>query len=138
MKDALLTQRQRRDLYSLYLKGLREGRFSSVRDAASWLCRQPAPCFYISPERATLLVGRIMNNRSLSDLHSSTQRMAWKLYHDYRAWVLSHPGKKHSRVNVMNELIEHPAPEFYMSHDAIRKALRIEIQAAKRKMGWLD
>ena len=55
MRDNKLKQRKRRDLYSLYKKALEEGRFSSMRDAGAYLCRQPAPCFYISPEIKQLI-----------------------------------------------------------------------------------
>lgn len=133
MRDNKLKQRKRRDLYVLYKKGLEEGRFSSMRDAGSYLCRQPAPCFYISPESATLLIGRILANQSLIDLNSSTRRMAWRLYQDYKNYLSTHPNTKRSRVSIMNELVDQPAPEFYMTSEAIRRMLREEINEARKK-----
>jgi len=136
MRDNKLKLRKRRDLYTLYKKGLEEGRFSSMRDAGRYICRQPAPCFYVSPEFASQLIGRIMANRSLADMNSSMRRMAARLYSDYKDYLLKHPDTKKSRVSIMNELVEMPAPEFYMTGDAVRRSLREEINETKKKFGW--
>lgn len=136
MKDTTLIKKKRRDLYALYRKGLEEGRFSSMRDAGNYLATIPAPCFYTSPEAASLLVGRLLDGRSLSDLNSSKRRLVRRLHEEYKKYLSDHPGTKLSRVRIMNELVDRPAPEFYMTPDAIRRALRIEIQDTKRKMGW--
>lgn len=127
MRDTRLKQLKRQDLYSLYRKGLAEGRFTSMRDAGIWLSTQPAPCFYTSPETAYKLIGRILAQHSLVDLNPSTRRMARRLYEDYKEHLRYHPDDKRSRVEIMNELVERPAPEFYMTPDAIRRALREEI-----------
>lgn len=136
MRDTKLKQRKRRDLYSLYKKGLEEGRFSSMREAGAWLSRQPAPCYYISPEEACKLVGRVLSNQSLIDVNSSTRRMVWALHRKYKEYLYTHPKSRKSRVSIMNELVEQPAPEFYMTSDAIRRALRDEINEVKKKTGW--
>ena len=59
--------------------------------------------------------------------------MAWRLYRDYKAYLLKHPGTKKSRVSIMNELVDQPAPEFYMTSEAIRRMLREEINEVKKK-----
>ena len=138
MRDNELKQRKRRDLFALYKKGLQEGRFTSMRDAGTILSRHPAPCYYISPEQATLLIGRILDNRSLMDLHASQRRMVWQLYREYKEYLLKHPDTKLSRVRIMNELVDRPAPEFYMTNEAVRRILREENLKAKRKVGWAD
>lgn len=138
MRDNNVKRRKRRDLYSLYKKGLEEGRFSSMREAGVWLSRQPAPCYYISADEAAKLVGRILGNRSLIDVNPSTRRMAWHLYKNYKGYLSSHPNTKRSRISIMNELVDRPAPEFYMTSDAVRRMLREEINDVKRKMGWGD
>lgn len=138
MRDKKLLQRKRLDLYSLYKKGLQEGRFSSVLDAARYICGHPAPCFYVSPEQATLLVGMIIDNRSLMGLSAAKRRMVVELYQRYKHYLLKHPGTKASRVRIMNELVDMEAPEFYMTEEAIRKIIREENIKARRKTGWAD
>ena len=124
MRDTRLKQMKRQDLYSIYRKGLVDGQFSSMRDAGLWICTQPAPHYYVSPEFASWLVGRIIAGQSLDDLNPSTQRMARQLYRNYEEYLRYHPDNKRSRVEIMNELVDQPAPEFYMTPDAIRRALR--------------
>lgn len=138
MRDKQLVQRKRRDLYSLYKKGLEEGRFTSMRDAAAYICRQPAPCFYISEREATLLIGKIIANRSLADLNTSKRRRAYQLYRDYKDYLSKYPGTKRSRISILNELVERPAPEFYMTSNAVRRILIEEIRKVKNNMGWGD
>ena len=136
MKDQSLKRRKRQDLYSLYLKGLEEGRFLSMRDAAEWLCRQPAPRYYIDPKKASDYVGMILGRRSLVHLNSSQRRMARKLCQEYLDWRKQYPDVKRSRLLVLDEIVDRPAPEFYMTADAVRKMLREEINEVKSKMGW--
>ena len=136
MRDKQLKQRKRLDLYSLYKKGLQEGRFSSVLDAARYLCRHPAPCFYISPEQATLLIGRILDGRGIGNLSASQRRMVLQLFVDYKNYLSQHPETKSSRVRILNELVDNPAPEFYMTEEAVRKIIREENLKARRKAGW--
>lgn len=136
MRDQQLKQRKRIDLYSLYKKGLDEGRFSSVLDAARYLCHHQAPCYYISPEQATLLIGRIIDGRGISDLSPSQRRMVIQLYYEYKRYLLLHPGTRNSRVRILNEIVDKPAPEFYMTEEAVRKIIREENLKARRKAGW--
>ena len=129
MRDTRLKQMKRQALYAVYRNGLTEGRFNSMRDAGVWICTQPAPCFFVSPEFASQLVGRFLSNQSLVDLNPSTRRMARRLYMDYQEYMRYHPNNKRSRVEIMNELVDRPAPEFYMTPDAIRRALREEMNS---------
>lgn len=136
VKDTRINQDKRKALYAIYLQGLRDGRFVSMRAAGEWIAKQPAPHFYISPESASFLVGRIINGKSLSNLHSQQRHLVRQLHHDYLEYLQSHPTTTKSRVQIMNELVDRPAPEFYMTGDAVRRALREEIAKVKKKIGW--
>lgn len=136
MKDSTLRSKRRQDLYALYKKGLEEGRFTSMRDAGRYLCRQPAPCFYINPEKASNLVSRMIAGKSIEEFHKTQQRRIRRLYEDYKKYLSDNPGTKMTRVNIMNILIDRPAPEFYMTPGSIRKVLREEVRVAKKKYGW--
>lgn len=136
VKDTRLIQDKRKALYALYLQGLRECKFVSLRSAGDWIAKQPAPHFYISPEAASILVGRVIRGKSLSGLHSQKRHLVRQLHNDYLEYLREHPGTKKSRVQIMNELVDRPAPEFYMTGDAVRRALREEIAEVKRRIGW--
>ena len=136
MKDTELKREKARALYAVYKQGLEAGQFTSMRDAASRIARHPAPRFYIEADTVSLLIGRILSNKSLIDLSYSQQRMVWQLYQDYKQYLADHPGTELTRTRIMEELVERPAPEFYMTPDAVRKALRGIIDEVKQKAGW--
>ena len=62
--------------------------------------------------------------------------MVWRLYKDYRKFLEEHPGTTLSRERIMEQLVDSPAPSFYMTPEAIRKALRKEIRYIRSKWGW--
>lgn len=123
-------------LYAVYRRGLDENRFDSMFGAGKWCARQPAPSFFISAKRASLLVGRILSNVSLIDLNASQRRMVWRLHDDYKKYLAEHPGTTLSRERIMEILVDRPAPEFYLSTDGARKMLAMEIKRRRRLRGW--
>ena len=136
MKDTELKREKARALYAAYRKGLSEGRFTSMRDAGEYLRLQPAPRFYIDSRQASIYVGWILNNTSLINLNSSQRRMIHRLYKDYKKYLSEHPDTPLSRERIMEELVEQPAPEYYMTADAVRKTLRKEIRYIRSQWGW--
>lgn len=133
MKDTELSLSQKRALYSTYIKGLEEGLFTSLRNAAEIVTKQPAPCFFISPKRASILVGMIQGGVSLVNLGHNTRRMAWQLFHNYKDYRREHPDCNLSRERILEILIDQPAPEFYLSPTAVRHILASAIKEAR---GW--
>ena len=138
VKDTGLKRKKAEALYAVYRRGLDESRFDSLFGAGKWCARQPAPSFFISAKRASLLVGRILANVSLIDLNASQRRMVWQLYEDYRQYLADHPGTTLSRERIMEILVDRPAPEFYLSTDGARKMLAMEIKRRRRLKGWYD
>ena len=136
MKDTELNRKKAEALYSVYLKGLEEGRFDSLFGAGRYCAMQPAPCFFISARQASLLVGRIFSNVSLIDLNASQRRMVRQLHHNYLEYLQAHPDNTLSRERVMEILVDQPAPEFYISGDGARRKLREQIKKARRLAGW--
>ena len=136
MRDNGLTRAKRRDLYAVYKRGLEEGRFTSIRSASEWISRQPAPCFYISPEAAYKYIGWVRARRSLMNFNASQRRMIRRLYSDYNKYLSDHPDTKRSCIDIMDELVQRPAPEFYMSPGSIKVVLLEEI--AKVKKRWQE
>lgn len=135
-KDTELKRRKADALYTVYKQGLQEGRFDSLFGAGRYCARHPAPCFYISPKQASLLIGRINSRISLINLNASQQRMAWRLWFDYRQYLSENEHTFLSRERVMEILVDQPAPEFYLTGDAARRILRGQIMHTRKKMGW--
>ena len=120
-------------LYLTFKKGLAEGSFATMRDAAKYVCKHPAPRFYIEAEKASVIIGRILANVSLINLNSCSRRQAWQLYRNYKKYLEEHPGCKLSRERIMEILVEQPAPEFYLEPQRTRKILYSERKKAMEK-----
>ena len=135
MRDNELRVLRNQALYETYKKGLEEGRFSSMRDAGRYVCRQPAPRFYISSEVASGIIGKILMHRSLINLNSCYRRRAWRLYDDYCQYLEDHPGCKLSRERILEILVDQPAPEFYIEPQHTRKILQKEIKKIRARWG---
>ena len=136
MRDSRLREQRDEDLYRVYVKGLEEGRFDNVSQAAEYVLTQPAPRFYISEFKANAYFGLIKAGVSLIGLNSSSRRRIWCLWHRYNDYVSRHPGTHLSRERILSILVEQPAPEFYLGHQHARKILKKEILKRRRK--WTD
>lgn len=131
MRNTELIRAKEQAIYDTYKRGLEEGKFSSFRDAGEWVVRQPAPRFFIESRTISLLVGRIEQNISLLDLHSSSRRLVRQIYKNYRQYLADHPDCGLSRERIMEILVEEPAPEFYITGDAARRIIRKEVKRAR-------
>lgn len=129
-------QEKMKALYEAYKKGLEEGRFTSMRHACRLISKMPAPSFFISAKEAAQYIGRIEQGFSLIDLSSSKRRLMLQLYKDYKAYLAEHPGCSLPREIIMEELVDRPAPEFYMKPEAVRGVLRTAIRNVRKEMGW--
>lgn len=136
MRDTELKREKAEALYSVYKKGLQDGRFKSLFDAARAVSCSPAPRYYISAKRASLLIGRIEAHTSLINIHRSQRRQAWHLWFRYKAYLTEHPANNLSRERIMEILIDDPAPEFFLNTEGARKILQAEIKRTRRKLGW--
>ena len=136
VKDTDLKRRKAEALYSAYKKGLEAGCFNSLFAAGRYVASQPAPCYYISARQASLILGRIQARISLVNLNPSQRRMAWRLWHNYRHYLQTHPDNTLSREKVLEILVDEPAPEFYISGDGARRVLRGEIKKIRKLKGW--
>lgn len=133
MKDNYLKEQRGEDLYRVYVDGLQSGRFVTMRDAADYARGQKAPRFYISAEKASLLVGRIIAKTSLITLNSLSRKRAWELYDRYEAFMRKNPDNGLCRVRIMELLVEEPAPEFYIGSEMARKILYGKVSEIRRK-----
>jgi hypothetical protein len=136
MRDTGLKQKKAEALYSVFKKGLDEGRFDSLFKAGRWCAQHPAPRYFISAKRASVLIGRLLNNDILAEQHPSTRRMALELFKEYKRFMAENPGNTQPRMWIMEYLIEQPAPEFFLTPDAARKMLNKEIKRRRRMRRW--
>ena len=134
MKDTELKRQRDRDLYKVYVHSLSTGHFASIGQAADYARRQPAPQWYISGRTASLLIGRIMAHQSLINLNSNSRQRIWFLYDRYRDYLKAHPGCTLSRELILEQLVEQPAPHFFVSAGRAKHIIIYERRAAIKRM----
>ena len=133
MKNTDLKRARDLALYREFKRMLAENGFPTMRTAASAVCRRPSPRFFIEPERASLLVGCIINGISLAKHNPATQRMARQLHANYEQYLKDNPGCRLSRERIMEILVEQPAPEFYIGAQSARKIIYRERKKARAR-----
>ena len=115
VKDTELKQMRDEDLYRVYVRTLGERDCASLQEAADVSRMEVAERYYISANEASSHIGSIQSGRSLINLNSCSRRRIWQLWDNYRRWLEEHPGSTLSRERIMEELVQEPAPEFYIS-----------------------
>lgn len=126
MNDMTLKRKRDEAIYACYKEGLEAGAFNSWRDAGEWVSRHPAPSYFVSAKLASRLVGQILSRTALMNLNDSSRELAWNLYHRYMSYVMAHPGCKLSRERILEEIVQEPAPQFFLSAESIRKIIKAE------------
>lgn len=134
MKDTQLKKKRDAALYREYVKGLEEGRFASMCEAADYVIRQPAPRFFISAKEASNRIGRILSGKEHIDRRSPSQRRVLLLLDRYQDYLAAYPDCQLSRESILEVLVQEPAPEFYLGWEAARQILRREV--SKRRKLW--
>lgn len=123
MKDTELRKEKDREIYSLYLKGLREQHFSNMHEAADWVRSQPASKFYISSKALVNYIGAMKHGSIPPKMFSSNEKKIKILYQMYLDFVASNPDCKLSRERICEILVDEPAPMFFICHDSCMKAI---------------
>lgn len=133
MKDTELKRARDRALFRAYKKGLANNSFSNMQEAAEYARKQESPEFFICARTASLLIGRIMSHNSLADLNSYSRRRVWELYARYVEYLQAHPDCTMTRERILEELVEEPAPEFYIGGVLAKKIIYRELNKAREK-----
>lgn len=136
MRDTELKQQMGRCLYETYKAARQERSFSSLRDAAAFVCRQGARCWFISAEEANVRIGMILQRRSLLDLGQEKRRKIWAIYERFREYMSLHPGTDEPRLYILERIVDSPAPEFFLSPERTRKILSAERFRERRERRW--
>lgn len=135
MKNTELKRARDAALYAVYKEGLSEGRFETLGQAARYVCEHPAPRFYIEGDKASLLIGKILVGESLISYNSCSRRLAWHLHKRYKEYLERHPGCKVARERILEEIVEEPAPEFFLEPQRARKIIQQERK--KERQRWV-
>ena len=67
MRDTELRKARDRELYNVYIKGLRERHFETMREAVEWARMHPASRYYLSSKALVNYISIIENKRKINN-----------------------------------------------------------------------
>ena len=119
MKRDIISMRDR-EIFRLYKKTLEEGCCRDNRDAAMRIISSPSPCFWIQPRTAEAFISRMLKGISPKNAGSNRKRMHMELYSRY----IASKGKYRNLTEACEQLVQTPAPEFYIGVDTAIKIIK--------------
>lgn len=106
--------RQRdRALLDAFNRILSSGDKPSVNEACLRVAQSPSPRFWVSPERATIVVGAMLAGRPMPRMRQSKRDMFNEIFSRFNAMRAAAPGI--SIYDAVSVIINQPAPSFYLS-----------------------
>lgn len=103
----------------------------SLPEVAARIAATPSKRFWVSEERADIIVSRLLKGKSISNMTSTKQEMFYEIYHRYLAMKEEFPSlaKKEIIWRVCNE----QAPKFYLTTKSILVLLHKARKEEKRR-----
>lgn len=98
--------------------------------------RMPASRFWVSEERATIVVSRIMQGDDLADMRPCKRRMFMEIYR--RVMTLHRERPEAAVYDLVFDVVHQPAPEMFLTPGSI-KTILIRIRKRERlDHRWFD
>ena len=125
-RDNSLREQRDRELYETYVKGLRTITFENTEQAIEWARNQSAPRFFISPKALVNYIGAIRKGTTPSNMYSWNKKKIEVLYQMYLDYMRDNPDCTLSTELICEELVEQPAPCFFIGKECALKSIRRE------------
>ena len=107
------TRERNEDLMRAYRQQIRQARHIRMRDIGAAIVNMPSARFWVSEERATIVVSALLSGRDLPENMRPTKcEMFSEIYR--RVLKLRRERPKASVFELVCEVVNSPAPKFYM------------------------
>lgn len=115
---AELSSLRSRHLLMAYFDYIRSVRNLRMSEAFANVARLPAPRFYVSANRAMVVLAKINSGDSLSDMRPLKREMFLEIHRRVSAFILDNP--RSSLVEAIESTLARPAPSFYLSPVSVK------------------
>lgn len=106
------------DLLSAYFSCVENSDHIRVPEIFQEVVDSPAPHFYISASRATIVIANIERGDRLEYMRPTKREMFFEIYRRYRALRSRYPLLPMSHL--VRRVVSQPAPKFYLSASSAR------------------
>lgn len=130
--STLAFTRQRNDaLLKAYRRQISESSYVRLCDIGQKIVDSPSPRFWVSEERAAAVVSAIMRGKNVLDTMRPSKREMFEEIHK-RVVALKELHPNRHLCDIVQEVINSPAPKFYMeASSALERLFKI-------RNGWYD
>lgn len=106
------------DLYRAYIRYLADCRYVSPEKIYHAVANMPAKRFWVSPERAAIVVARISRGEKLLEMRPTKRRMFFAIHNRVSRLKKKYPSR--SLAQLCSNVIYTPAPEFYLAPGTVK------------------
>lgn len=124
------TRQRNADLLQAYRRHLHDAHYILMPDIFARVAASPARRFWVSEERATVIVNTIIAGRPLPAMRDNKLEMFREIYRRFLALRDLYPQK--SVYSLVSEVVNQPAPRFYLTPRSVGEIIY------RIKKGWYD
>lgn len=124
------TKERNNDLLHVYRTQLKEAGFIVMPDIFQLVANSPARRFYVSEERASIVISAMLSGNKLTKMRSNKREMFNEIF---RRFLILRKQKPNSSVyHLVSEIVQQPAPKFYLTARTVGEFIY------RIKNGWYE
>lgn len=124
------TKERNNDLLHVYRTRLKEAGFIVMPDIFQLVANSPARRFYVSEERASIVISAMLSGNKLTKMRSNKREMFNEIF---RRFLILRKQKPNSSVyDLVSEIVQQPAPKFYLTARTVGEFIY------RIKNGWYE
>ena len=124
------TRQRNDDIMRVYRKQLALARFIIMPEIFELVAESPASRFWVSEERATIVISAILAGKPLPRMRANKREMFEEIYRRFLMERKKFPGK--SVYELVSTIVIQPAPKFYLTPRTVGELIY------RIKNGWYD
>lgn len=124
------TRQRNEDLMRAFREQLALARFIVMPEIFQLVADSPASRFWVSEERAAIVISAMAAGKSLTRMRSNKREMFEEIYRRFLIERESHPKK--SVYELVTKIVNQPAPKFYLTPRTVGEFIY------RIKNGWYD
>ena len=121
-------QERNEDLIRAFCAKIGSSEIMSLDDMWKEIAAMPSKRFWVTKERAAIIVSRIAKGDNLNRMRELKREMFFEIYDRVKELKTSQPHT--SLIRLCSKVVNSPAPKFYMTPDSVRVIIY------KIKRGW--
>ena len=110
-----------RDLHRSFMEVLRDSEGVALRDMFALAAKRPSRRFWVSEGRAAIVIGAMLNGKSLERMIPERRDMFEEIHRRVVAKMKADPGL--CLTHAVNETVYEPAPRFFLTPESTRSII---------------